>query len=74
VGALRKAIRKDAGRQAALSPAFVERLLDQYQHHPHWSVKLHVDNLRVQVSGAEAGVFDGGAIHAGPGDAQATPR
>lgn len=49
VGALRKAIRKDAGRQAALSPAFVERLLGQYQQHPHWSVKLHVDNLRVQV-------------------------
>jgi len=49
VSALRKAIRKDAGRQAALSPAFVERLLGQYQRHPHWSVKLHVDNLRVQV-------------------------
>jgi len=49
VAALRKAIRKDAGRQAALSPAFVERLLGQYQRHPHWSVKLHVDNLRVQV-------------------------
>jgi putative transposase len=49
VGALRRAIRKDAGRQAALSPAFVERLLGQYQRHPHWSVKLHVDNLRVQV-------------------------
>lgn len=49
VGALRKAIRKDAGHQAALTPAFVERLLGQYQHHPHWSVKLHVDNLRVQV-------------------------
>lgn len=49
VGALRKAIRKDAGRQAALGPAFVERLLGQYQRHPHWSVKLQVDNLRVQV-------------------------
>lgn len=49
VGALRKAIRKDAGHQAALGPAFVERLLGQYQQHPHWSVKLHVDNLRVQV-------------------------
>jgi hypothetical protein len=49
VAALRKAIRSDAGRQTALGTAFVERLLEQYQQHPHWSVKLHVDNLRVQV-------------------------
>ena len=49
VGALRKAVRKDAGSQVALRAAFVQRLLAQYQQHPHWSVKLHVDNLRVQV-------------------------
>lgn len=49
VGALRKAVRKDAGRQTAFGTAFVERLIEQYQQHPHWSVKLHVDNLRVQV-------------------------
>lgn len=49
VAALRKAIRSDAGRQTALGTAFVGRLLEQYQRHPHWSVKLHVDNLRVQV-------------------------
>ena len=49
VGALRKAIRKDAGSQVALRAAFVQRLLEQYQQHPYWRVKLHVDNLRVQV-------------------------
>lgn len=49
VEALRKAIRKDAGRQVALRAPFVQRLLEQYQQHPDWSVKLHVDNLRVQV-------------------------
>lgn len=49
VGALRRAVRKDAGRQMALSAAFIQRLLEQYQQHPHWSVQLHVDNLRVQV-------------------------
>jgi transposase InsO family protein len=49
VGALRKAIRRDAGHQAALGTALVGQLLEQYKQHPHWSVKLHVDNLRVQV-------------------------
>ena len=49
VGALRKAIRKDAGRQVALRPGFVQLLLEQYQQHPNWSVKLHLDNLRVRV-------------------------
>jgi putative transposase len=46
VRALHKAVRKDRGRQV-LNPAFVQRLLEQYQQHPNWSVKLHVDNLRV---------------------------
>jgi len=49
VAALRKAVRNDAGRQTALGKAFIGRLLEQYQQHPHWSVQLHVDNLRVQV-------------------------
>lgn len=49
VGALRRAVRKDTGRQVALGAAFIQRLLEQYQQHPHWSVQLHVDNLRVQV-------------------------
>lgn len=49
VGALRRAVRKDAGRNLALSAPFVQRLTEQYKQHPHWSVKLHVDNLRVQV-------------------------
>lgn len=49
VGALRKAIRKDAGRHQSLSAPFVQRLVEQYKSHPHWSAKLHVDNLRVQV-------------------------
>jgi len=52
VGALRRAIRKDAGRHQALSTPFVQRLLEQYKSHPHWSAKLHVDNLRVQVEEA----------------------
>ena len=49
VAALRKRLRKDTGRQVSLRPAFVQRLLEQYQQHPNWSVKLHVDNLRVLV-------------------------
>ena len=49
VGTLRRAVRKDAGRCRALSASFVQRLVEQYKSHPHWSAKLHVDNLRVQV-------------------------
>jgi transposase InsO family protein len=49
VGALRRAVRTDAGRHHVLSTPFVQRLIEQYKSHPHWSVKLHVDNLRVQV-------------------------
>jgi transposase InsO family protein len=48
VGALHKAIRRDAGRQA-LPAGLIQRLVEQHRQHPSWSVKLHVDNLRVLV-------------------------
>lgn len=52
VAALREAVRNDAGRQTALGTAFVGRRLEPYPRPPHWRVKRHVDNLRVQVDEA----------------------
>ncbi|MGH9807116.1 MAG: DDE-type integrase/transposase/recombinase, partial [Terriglobia bacterium] len=48
VGVLRRAVRKDCG-QVSLVPALAERLLHQYQVHPHWSYQLHYDNLAAAV-------------------------
>lgn len=44
VGVLRRAIRKDCGK-ISLAPGLAERLASQYRDHPHWSYKLHYDNL-----------------------------
>lgn len=44
VGVLRRAPRKDCGR-VSLAPALAERLRLQYRDHPHWSYRLHYDNL-----------------------------
>jgi transposase InsO family protein len=54
VGELRRKLRKDAGRQASLSPALREALAAQYRAHPGWSVQLHADNLAVRVAENEA--------------------
>lgn len=42
---LRRKVRRDKGRQRALSAAAKEVLNRQYQEHPSWSVQLHYDNL-----------------------------
>jgi putative transposase len=48
VGALRRAVRKDRGK-VSLSAAVAERLILQYRDYPHWSYRLHYDNLAVLV-------------------------
>jgi transposase InsO family protein len=44
VCALRRAIRKDAGK-VSVSPKLAEHLRAQYREHSHWSYQLHYDNL-----------------------------
>jgi transposase InsO family protein len=45
VGALRRKPRRDGGRQSAITHEFAEALRRQYEQHPKWSYKLHLDNL-----------------------------
>jgi putative transposase len=44
VGVLRRAVRKDCGK-ISLPEAVAERLRRQHHEHPHWSYRLHYDNL-----------------------------
>lgn len=48
VRVLRRAVRKDHGK-VALPTAVAEQLARQYDQYPHWSVKLHYDNLATLV-------------------------
>jgi hypothetical protein len=48
VGVLQRAVRKDFGK-VSLSVAVAEELVRQYREHPHWSYKLHYDNLAALV-------------------------
>jgi putative transposase len=45
VGVLRRKVRADAGRQASMSDAVRQALLEQYAAHKSWSAQLHHDNL-----------------------------
>ncbi|MDB4994779.1 MAG: Integrase catalytic region, partial [Myxococcaceae bacterium] len=45
VGALRRRVRKDAGRHRAVSSALVAVLVTQHREHASWSYQLHADNL-----------------------------
>jgi transposase InsO family protein len=45
VGVLRRKVRKDAGRHAAMAEPVRQALLAQYAAHKGWSVQLHYDNL-----------------------------
>jgi transposase InsO family protein len=45
IAALRRTVREDAGRWKVLSERFLETLHAQYRAFPHWSVRLHHDNL-----------------------------
>lgn len=49
VKALRKKIRKDAGTSTAISSQLFAQLKKQYEDYPHWSYKLHSDNLKAHV-------------------------
>ena len=45
VGVLRRKLRADAGRQAAIGAALRAAMLAQYAAHQSWSARLHHDNL-----------------------------
>jgi putative transposase len=45
VGVLRRKVRTDAGRQAAMGAALRAAVLAQYAAHKSWSARLHHDNL-----------------------------
>lgn len=49
VTSLRRRVRRDAGRQSALSDALARALIGQYRQHKSWSAQLHHDNLCVLV-------------------------
>lgn len=49
VSVLRRKLRRDLGRQSAISEHLQSVLLTQYREHPNWSVQLHADNLRARV-------------------------
>ena len=48
VGVLERAVRKDAG-QVTLPAKLAGQLRAQHRRHPHWSYKLHYDNLAARV-------------------------
>jgi putative transposase len=50
VAALRRRRRADAGRQRRLGARLKKVLGDQYREHPSWSVQLHYDNLKAEVT------------------------
>jgi transposase InsO family protein len=49
VGALRRKVRADRGRQPAVGYALAERVRRQHTEHPSWSYLLHYDNLAVLI-------------------------
>ena len=49
VGALHRKLRRDSGRFLAITDKLAQALRRQYQEHPSWSYKLHLDNLAVQI-------------------------
>ncbi len=50
IEALSRKIRGDAGKSYALTPAQLVELQKQYNQFPHWSYKLHSDNLAALVA------------------------
>ena len=52
----------------AAAPDLTERLVNQYHDHPHWSYKLHYDNLGARVKADASArtvtlLLDRAAIH-----------
>lgn len=53
VAVLRNRLRDDTGRFVSLTPRVIELLTTQYHEHPGWTIRLHVDNLRVALKGSD---------------------
>lgn len=51
IAVLTRRVRKDAGKEKALTPALAEELARQYGAHPGWTFQLHADNLVVTAAG-----------------------
>jgi transposase InsO family protein len=49
VSALARKVRSDCGRMRSLSKELIATVLQQYDQHKGWTVKLHYDNLAVRV-------------------------
>lgn len=72
VGALRRDVRKDAGKARAVSEALRAIVRSQYQAHTSWSYQLHYDNLKVLVAEDPAlaplpTYANGAPLHESPG-------
>ncbi len=52
VGVLHRKLRQDSGRFLAITDKVAQELRRQYQEHPRWSYKLHLDNLAVRIERA----------------------
>ena len=50
VDALRRKVRKDAGKQKAMSDSLATELRKQYAAHKRWSYQLHYDNLAARLA------------------------
>ncbi len=50
VGVLRRKLREDSGRFLAITDKLAQALRRQYEEHPTWSYKLHLDNLAVRIA------------------------
>lgn len=55
VQALSRNIRSDSGVNRAMSAGMLKELGEQYRKYPHWSYKLHADNLAALVDEIELG-------------------
>ncbi len=51
VGVLRRKLREDSGRFLTIKDELAQALRRQYEEHPNWSYKLHLDNLAVRIEG-----------------------
>ena len=52
VGVLHRKLRQDSGGFLAITDKVAQELRRQYQEHPRWSYKLHLDNLAVRIERA----------------------
>lgn len=55
INALSRKIRSDFGSSKAMDTQMLEILGRQYNSYPHWSYKLHTDNLEVEIDNLDLG-------------------